>query len=68
MHTFVAGEITLIVEALARAAKRQASEARWHQVRDNEKLSSEHDKKARAMRKLILKLETLTSLQGTVRS
>lgn len=67
-HAFVTSEISLIVEALHRAAKRQASEAKWHYVRDNEKLGAEHDKKARAMFKLVAKLQPLTGLHGAVKS
>jgi hypothetical protein len=67
-HTFINQEISLIVEALQRAARRQESEARWHQTRQNEKLSAAHNKKARAMQRLIAKLQPLAGLQGTVAS
>ena len=61
---FANAEVSLIVEALQRAGKRQASEARWHYERANEKLGDEHDRKARAMFKLIAKLQPMTGLQG----
>jgi hypothetical protein len=67
-YVFLNAEISLLVEALDRAGKRQASEARWHYDRDNEKLGSEHDKKAKAMFKLIAKLQPVTELHGMVRS
>ena len=61
---FANSEISLIVEALQRAGKRQASEARWHYERDNKKLGDEHQNKARAMLKLVAKLQPMTGLQG----
>lgn len=64
-HAFANSEITLIVEALGRAAKRQESEARWHDTRNNEKLAREHRKKSNAMRKLIDKLQPMSGLMGT---
>lgn len=64
---FVNAEVNLIVEALRRAAKRQDSEAKWHYTRNNDKLAREHGKKARAMLKIIDKLQPMTELQGTVK-
>lgn len=54
---FANAEVSLIVEALQRAGKRQASEAKWYYERDNKTLGDEHDKKARAMLKLVAKLQ-----------
>lgn len=68
MNAFTTAEIGLIVEALERAGKRQASEAKWLYVRHNKKLGDEHHNKARAMLKLVAKLQPLTGLQGTVKS
>ena len=65
---FANAEIGLIVEALERAGKRQASEARWYYDRDNQLLGTEHDKKAKAMFRLVAKLRPMTGLQGAVRS
>lgn len=65
---FTNSEISLIVEALARAGRRQASEAKWHYTRDNRELGDEHDNKARAMLKLVNKLKPLVGLQGAVRA
>ena len=67
MQAFVTSEITLIVEALARASKRHMSEAKWYQARANDKLYKAHSKKARDMRDLISRMQPLTGLQGTVR-
>jgi uncharacterized protein YlxW (UPF0749 family) len=67
-HVFANAEISLIVEALQRAAKRQESEAKWYETRLNKKLSAEHDKKARAMQRLINKLQPMTGLAGAVKS
>jgi hypothetical protein len=61
---FANAEISLIVEALSRAGKRQASEARWHYERSNKKLGDEHNNKARAMLRLVAKLQPMTGLQG----
>jgi uncharacterized protein YlxW (UPF0749 family) len=66
-YTFANAEISLIVEALQRAAKRQESEAKWYDNRLNEKLSTEHEKKARAMQRLINKLQPMTGLHGAVK-
>lgn len=66
-HAFVNSEITLIVEALTRAAKRQASESKWHEARNNDKLAREHGKKATAMFKLVNKLQPMAGLQGVVK-
>jgi hypothetical protein len=67
-YVFLNVEISLLIEALQRAAQRQQSEAKWYQSRNNEKLSTEHGKKARAMLKLINKLQPVTGLHGTVKS
>lgn len=65
---FASTEVSLIIEALARAGRRQASEARWYYARDNKKLGDEHDDRARAMLKLVNKLKPLVGLKGAVRS
>jgi hypothetical protein len=66
-HAFVNAEVSLIVEALQRTAKRQKSLAKWHSTKNNKKLRREHDRKARAMQRLIAKLQPMTGLKGTVK-
>lgn len=68
-HAFVSSEISLIIEALERTAKRQQSEARWYTTRRlNNKLANEHGRKAVAMLKLVAKLQPLIGLHGVVKS